>query len=52
MLGSSVTMYVLVVVMQNVCKIRKNQQREVPGVNDKIKNSSGKILNKLHLPLC
>ena len=33
-------------------KYVNNQQGEVPAVDEKIKNSSSKVLNELHLPLC
>ena len=33
-------------------KYVNNQQRERRVVNDDIKNSSGKLFNELHLPMC
>ena len=53
MRGSSGTVLDLVVATQNVCKRRKNQQREVPAVLDAInKIAFVKSSMECHLPLC
>ena len=51
--GTSGKVYDLVVAMQNVCKRRKNQQREEPAVLDAInKIALVKASLECHLPLC
>ena len=53
MWGTRGTVYDLVVATQNVCKSRKNKQREEPAVLDTInKIELVKSSMKCHLPLC